>query len=78
MMFPPSEVFCGCNVLLNATGGTIAVTISELLSRKSTPGVETLDIVRETWGNGKEWTSFHGFMARFERPCDISIILSEG
>jgi hypothetical protein len=78
MMIPSSAVFSGCNVLLNATRGTIAVAVSEVLPRKSTPGFETLHVLRGMCGNGREWTSFHGFMARFERSCDISIILSDG
>jgi hypothetical protein len=61
MMLCSSEVFWGCYVLLNATGGTIALSFSEVLSRKSTPGVETLDVLRETCGNGREWTSFLWF-----------------
>jgi hypothetical protein len=47
MMFRSSEVFCGCNILLNATRGTTAASFSEVLSRKSTPGVETLNVLKE-------------------------------
>jgi hypothetical protein len=56
-MLCSAEVLCGCNVLLNVSRGTVAVSLSELLSRISTPGVETL----ETCCNGKEWTHFSWF-----------------